>query len=263
MLRASGWQLVFLAVAVGMFVTGCGDDRCTCPEADEFAMTYLFRDAWGDCPSGCTSDRYWYFECSGGGCEFIGTWEPDVEPAVPLWWARARAAVNTFRAGGEVPNYPWAAYSDVASTPRSNREAEEAALWLSGSLVAPPPLYSRIQEDLLTIRQTYGERFPRLNTLFFRSEWASSELIVLLSDEAKEEFLRGEYHDLDSLNSEFGLVSMDSLFSSLFTLRFAGRFHPVRLAEIYGEVESVVFAVPNWFYGDFPNVYPWREDESQ
>jgi hypothetical protein len=54
-------------------------------------MTFLVRDAWGDCPSGCAQSHLFYFKESDDGIDFIGDWyrPPDDEPA---WWEEAKIA---------------------------------------------------------------------------------------------------------------------------------------------------------------------------
>ncbi len=47
------------------------------------AITYLFRDAWGDCPSGCIYSEYWYFMVEGGQPIFLGRWGSRRDPGQP------------------------------------------------------------------------------------------------------------------------------------------------------------------------------------
>jgi hypothetical protein len=44
------------------------------------AITYLFRDAWGDCPSGCIDSEYWYFAVEDGQPVFLDHWGSDRRP---------------------------------------------------------------------------------------------------------------------------------------------------------------------------------------
>lgn len=53
-------------------------------------ITYLFRHGWGDCPSGCLYDEYWYFIFEGDQPVFIGHWAPHEDPDEPEWWEEAR-----------------------------------------------------------------------------------------------------------------------------------------------------------------------------
>jgi len=148
-------------------------------------------------------------------------------------------------------------------TPRANKEAEEAALWLSDSLIAPESLYYTISYHLKTIREKYGETIPQVDTLTFRSKWRPGMVILQVTEEAKQHIRAGTYHDLDSLNSALHLEKMDTTHFSHSTwihLIFEGRLHPKRLAELYSPIPSVVKAVPIHYIGDWPNVYPWFSD---
>lgn len=147
----------------------------------------------------------------------------------------------------------------VWNTPRENKEAEEAALWLSDCLIAHENLYDAILRDLASIRAKYGESIPQVK-ITFMPPWRSDQLIVGITDDAKQQIRAGKYHDLDYLNSMFQLVSIDtSLFryTSVIVPTFEGRYNPKRLAEIYKTVPSVTYAEPNGFGGDWSNVYPW------
>jgi hypothetical protein len=54
-------------------------------------LSYLFREAWGDCPSGCMYSCYWYFEATISGVNSIGTWCPPGPE--PEWWEEAKIAL--------------------------------------------------------------------------------------------------------------------------------------------------------------------------
>lgn len=147
----------------------------------------------------------------------------------------------------------------ILNTPRENKEAEEAALWLSDSLIAPDNLYNAILRDLAAIRAEYSDSIPQVNITFV-PPWVTGEIIIGVTDEAAQRIRNGQYNDLDSLNSVFGLSEMDTTLLRLgnfVVLSFKGRFHPKRLAEVYEHVPSVVYAEPNRIGGDFSNVYPW------
>ncbi|MCJ7497860.1 MAG: hypothetical protein MUO78_06970 [candidate division Zixibacteria bacterium] len=147
-------------------------------------------------------------------------------------------------------------------TPRMNREAEEAALWLSDSLIAPEGLYFKILHHLERIRAEYSDSIPQVDINFW-PPWMTNKLILMITEEAKDQIRTGQYHDLDSLNNVFHFVSMDtSLFRwiSIVVLSFEGRFHPERLAEVYEKISSVIYGEPNSFLGDWSNVYPWYSD---
>ena len=222
--------------------------------------TYLFRQGSGNDSGG---PKYWYFECGRGGCEFIGSWDPAIAQDEPAWWDDVWPYTHCTQYGSDCLEYPWELCSDITATPKENEEAEELALWLSGSLVAPETLYSRVRADLATIRSTYGDSVPVLMDTTFRPMWVVSKLYVSLTYEATEQFLLGEYHDLDDLNSQLGLASMDYNASVGLVLRFEGRLNPAKLAEFYRAVPSVVKAKPVDQSGDSTKVYPWLRVDSR
>jgi hypothetical protein len=53
-----------------------------------FGYTYLFRYAWGDCPSGCISEEYFYFRFHGPKPLLVGRWNPANTPP-PSWWTES------------------------------------------------------------------------------------------------------------------------------------------------------------------------------
>ena len=59
--------------------------------------SYLLRYGWGDCPSGCAWDKYWYFKVIGSTVEYIGTYDTSVDPAPPEWWSYAKWAMYHYR----------------------------------------------------------------------------------------------------------------------------------------------------------------------
>ena len=73
-----------------------GDGPTVYPSAQ--AQTFLFRNAWGDCPSGCIMSEYWYFVSNAAGSpSFIGYWDPWKDPQVPDWWPEARSNIVLYR----------------------------------------------------------------------------------------------------------------------------------------------------------------------
>jgi len=55
-----------------------------------FGYTYLFRYAWGDCPSGCIYEEYFYFRFHGPNPLLVGRWNPETGPP-PSWWTESEA----------------------------------------------------------------------------------------------------------------------------------------------------------------------------
>jgi hypothetical protein len=151
---------------------------------------------------------------------------------------------------------------DKPITPKENREAEEAALWLSGELYAPDALYKTIKNGLAAIRQTYLDSIPNL-TIEFQAWWIPSKIGIHVTEEVRRMILQGLPNPVDSLNRIFGATRMDTfrLNVGVFTIvYFEGRLHPLRLAEIYKELDGVTKAYRDAWWGDYSNVYPWSVD---
>lgn len=54
------------------------------------AITYLFRDAWGDCPSGCIYSEYWYFLVEEGQPTFLDHWGSHRDTEQPECYEEAK-----------------------------------------------------------------------------------------------------------------------------------------------------------------------------
>lgn len=76
---------------------GVIEARCIAPIGDypnvyarrtEYGITYLFREAWEDCPAGCKRNRFHYFICENDDAILVGTWDPEEGPP-PDWWVEA------------------------------------------------------------------------------------------------------------------------------------------------------------------------------
>jgi len=263
--RALQWKIAGLVlVGLCLLLTRCAERHCVEPPREEPALTYIFRDGWPlDCGRGVKDRRFWYFECVGDSVRLVGYWDPAQEPEPPQWWSEAKTAMNCFDGIGfdhePVFGPPC---SDVSKTPRENREAEEMALWLSGSLVAPDDLYNAMANHLRLIRERYGRATPILNSIVFEPFWSSSYLEVGLTQDAKSEYAAGEYHDLDSLNAQLRVQWVWSGTGGSLLIRFDGRYNYYRLAEIYSAVPSVtgvLSPLPHRVCGA-PGVFPWPKN---
>lgn len=153
---------------------------------------------------------------------------------------------------------------DTTATPRENREAEEAALWLSGELVAPQDLYETVRDDLAAIRGEYLDSIPDV-AVQFEVPWVVSEVIVKLTDDAVQRFLAREPNDVDSLNAVFHATHLDTFRLKTTPPRatlidFAGLQNPVRLAQYYEAQDDVIWGDTNGYVGDRSNVYPWNHN---
>jgi len=77
-----------------------GDWSNAYPWTIEGGMSYLFREASGDCPAGCINSTFWYFRVISGDAEYVGTygWGYDVDPMPePEWWDEAKRAYEAYR----------------------------------------------------------------------------------------------------------------------------------------------------------------------
>jgi hypothetical protein len=53
-------------------------------------ITYLFRDAWEGCETGCENNVFYYFVCENDDAVYVGSWDPDQRMYPPEWWDEAR-----------------------------------------------------------------------------------------------------------------------------------------------------------------------------
>lgn len=74
-----------------------GDSPNIYPRSTPSGLTYLFRYAWGDCPSGCIYNKYWYFIITPTGPQLIGSWDPQDQPSQPSWWPDAKENIDQYR----------------------------------------------------------------------------------------------------------------------------------------------------------------------
>ena len=49
-------------------------------------IAYLFREGWGDCPSGCMYNHFWYVKKINGEWTIIGDFEKEYQKPYPDWW---------------------------------------------------------------------------------------------------------------------------------------------------------------------------------
>lgn len=75
-----------------------GDSPNVYPRQTRLGITYLFRNAWGDLPSGALCNEYWYFTVYEWiQAIFIGHWDPYRDPKEPGWWDEARKNIELYR----------------------------------------------------------------------------------------------------------------------------------------------------------------------
>jgi hypothetical protein len=77
-----------------------GDWPNTYPWILGHKVTFLIRQAWGDCPSGCIYSRFIYYRVSEAEVEFVGAFDMDYSSPPPNWWYEARVAYYAYRNWG-------------------------------------------------------------------------------------------------------------------------------------------------------------------
>ncbi len=219
----------------------CGSERCECPEPQPARpqMAYVFQQAVNYC-MGCDYCYYlyWYFECDGDTAKYLDRFDSRDDQDQPPWLTHV-AAMERCYPTRYCPDPSWGYYTDPSVTPRQNEEAEEAAVWFSGSLVAPENLYEILRDDLALIRTSWRESIPQVDSISFQRHLHSDYLSVVLYRDAYERFTRGEYHDWDSLNTVFHVTEVRPLSYATVFLIFRGRYYTPSLAQVYKTIPSV------------------------
>ncbi|MFH1312464.1 MAG: hypothetical protein ABIJ00_04480 [Candidatus Eisenbacteria bacterium] len=217
-------------------------------------------DDYSDCSPPDCPDHYWYFELRGGDWEYIGEWEGGTGSPLPGWYSEVKHA-RECHVSDECRPYCGLCSEDRSSTPRENKEAEEAALWFTGSLVAPEEVYSMPLGHFRDIRDEHGDQVPKLRTTPFRSARDNQILLVTVTEETMRRYEVGELSDLESLNALYGVTRIQALVGRrTLSLQFGGRYNPYRLAEIYESVACIEEGAPALIArspSEMGNLIPW------
>ena len=73
-----------------------GDGPNIYPRVSGNVRTYLYRNAWGDCMSGCTDSEYWYFLCSDSKPPVLmGNW--NARSTGWVWYFDSRLNIEVYR----------------------------------------------------------------------------------------------------------------------------------------------------------------------
>ena len=150
------------------------------------------------------------------------------------------------------------ALPDLSVTPMENAEAELAALWLSGEIVAPTSLYERIRDDLAMIRAEWGDSVPETEVTF-RMWWEPSILEAGFSGPTFDSIMDSTYHAWDSLNEFYRLTDYSSSFSPFVRLSFEGRLNALRLVDIYKGLPGMFWVANSEYVGDWPVMLPVKD----
>lgn len=145
-----------------------------------------------------------------------------------------------------------------------DQEAIDAALWMSGELTVPMSLARSLEEDLLQIRQQWGDSIENCS-IGFRTPWEAGKIVIGFDDATYASVLEGTYTAWDSLNAVFGVLhtSHDDYHASLnwSTVYFLNEINPTIACAQYENLPGVRFATPNRFVGDGPIMIPWPGDD--
>jgi len=142
--------------------------------------------------------------------------------------------------------------SDLNSTPMENEEAELAALWLSGELVAPEYLYNKIRDDLDLIRSTWQDSVSEVE-IIFNPYWQSSYLSFGFYQNTYDSILSGDYHAWDSLNEVYHVNNMSFIDEiTHVSLHFEGKLNPIVLVDIYAGLPGTRYIHSGATVGDYP-----------
>lgn len=161
----------------------------------------------------------------------------------------------------------------LEQTPRPDKEAELAALWLSDEIVAPESLYQQIRDGLSIIRSEYSDwdahkidpygKFDPYG-MHFRYRVEESRIKIGFTDSIVAQIRRGSYTEWDSLNALYRVTEIDTSWFGKINpntgsvhLKFKGRLNPDSLVHYYSRLDGI-----NWIQiipvpGDFSNVFPW------
>jgi hypothetical protein len=258
--RPTGSLHLWLIPALILMTLSCSDSNCVDCVGECETFVFVLQDDYGESRPPDLREHYWYFELGWEGWEFIGEWEQGVGSPLPGWLSEVRNARRCLLDGDGCPCSEFCA-GDLASTPRENREAEEAALYFSGELVASDSAYYLLLGHFSDIRDELGDQVAELRDTPFQLPWSSQALIVTLTESASQRFEAGEFTDLDSLNALFGVTKMQKMSGApKLHLWFEGRYNPYRLAEFYESEACVEYSGPIMYArspSEWGNLIPW------
>ena len=144
---------------------------------------------------------------------------------------------------------------DFSSTPMENEEAELAAIYLSGKLIAPVALYNQIKEELELIRSTWSDSIEHVN-IEFEPFYHPSFISIWTSLPTYDSIAAGTYHHWDSLNDYYRIDTImpgwrHDKYGQI-TLRFKGRLNSLVLLFGYAGLPGFKFVTFLGKVGDYP-----------
>jgi hypothetical protein len=146
---------------------------------------------------------------------------------------------------------------DFSLTPMENEEAELAAIYLSGKIIAPVPLYVQFQNEVALIRNTWEDSIYHTD-IRFKTNFLVSEILIITSWAVYDSMKLGNYHHWDSLNSyyRFDSILFRYDFSPIVSIYFKGRLNPNIISKEYSGLPGIQSAEPNRWVTEFPVILP-------
>lgn len=155
----------------------------------------------------------------------------------------------------------------ISHSPRPDEEAEHMALWLGGEVVAHDTLYEKLKNATALVRNTFRDTVPYLDSMGFVLFCRDDYLMLMMSSDAVQGALEGNYYQWDDLNSLYRATSIDISSRGVHNLkfvylRFKGRLNPIVLGSLYVELDGVVDTeIGSSGFPDRGNIYPWITDD--
>lgn len=156
----------------------------------------------------------------------------------------------------------------IAQTPRADEEAEMAALWMCGELVAPESAYVQIREGLKMVRTQYRDSIPKVTEINFSHPWSQKLIMPYLNSAGMAAYRAGDHRDIDSLTELLNGEVLDTSYVTfpgnlvdpwfIVRIKFPGMLNIDSVGKMYSELSAVQSI--NHYFGmfDYSNVYPWR-----
>jgi hypothetical protein len=145
-------------------------------------------------------------------------------------------------------------------------EAEIMAMWYSDSIVGPPLLRARMQNDLRRIRTQFGPAHAGITGASFVAPWDPSHIRLAVDSATHDAMVEGNYHDWDSLNNLYSLSEFSfggyGFSGWALDLRFQGLQNPKHLAAAYSQLPGVNRITYGGYAGSWPSVYPLQRGET-
>ena len=139
--------------------------------------------------------------------------------------------------------------------PWDDAEAENLAWLISGQPYAPQQTYDRIKSDLAFIRERWGDSLPDIRVVK-HVPWSEPRIDFSLDADVRDEMVRGDYHDWDSLNVFFAAEVRNGP-----VILSHNRVNPWRMMQAYEALRGVQDVWPSTDIGQRPNIYaflhPW------